>query len=321
MKKNDYFLHFIIISSAELGQRVDNFLLKNFKSVPKSRIYCLIRKGAVLVNKKIIKPKYKLQIGDELRIPHIRNYNNKNSIFYYNNINKVSTLIDAIIYEDDYLLAINKPAGTVVHGCSGINFGIIESMRFLRPDLHFLELVHRLDRDTSGVLLLAKKRSSLHSLHKQLRIKGVKKNYIALVRGKWKSNIKIVTVPLLKNNSAKGENIVHINNAGKQSETRFKVAEIFTFATLVNINPITGRTHQIRVHSNYAGHPIAFDDRYGDIKFNKKIKECGLNRLFLHAKSISFKHPYNGKILIIEAPIDDILNKCLMNLRNYYKDQ
>lgn len=318
MKKNYYFLHFIIISAAEAGQRVDNFIIKNFKNVPKSRIYCIVRKGAVRVNKKRIKPKYKLQIGDELRIPPIRNYDNKNSIFYYNNINKVSTLIDAIIYEDDHLLAINKPAGTVVHGCS---LGIIESMRTLRPDLNFLELVHRLDRDTSGVLILAKKRSALHYLHKQLRIKLVKKNYIALVRGQWKSHIKIVNVPLLKNSSSRGEHIVHINNAGKQSETRFKVAERFTFATLVNINPITGRTHQIRVHSKYAGHPIAFDDRYGDIKFNKKIKECGLNRLFLHSNSMSFKHPYNDKILIIEAPIDDILNKCLLNLRTYYKEQ
>ena len=217
----------------------------------------------------------------------------------------MAALADVILYEDDHILVLNKPSGTAVHGGSGLSFGVIEGLRALRPEARFLELVHRLDRDTSGVLLVAKKRSALRSLHEQLREKGMQKDYLALVRGQWQSHVKSVQAPLLKNILQSGERIVRVSQEGKPSETRFKVEERYAFAT-----------HQIRVHTLHAGHPIAFDDRYGDREFDKQLAGTGLSRLFLHAAALKFTHPGTGEVMRIEAPMDNQLKHCLQVLRN-----
>ncbi|AIN47359.1 23S rRNA pseudouridine(955/2504/2580) synthase RluC [Candidatus Palibaumannia cicadellinicola] len=316
---HNYSIHFITISIHNAGQRLDNFLRTQLKGVPKSLIYRLVRKGQVQVNKKKSKPQYKLQSGDELRIPPVRQKDNKPLVSP--RLGKVAVLTKALLYEDDHLLILNKPSGTAVHSGCRLSFGIIEGLRALWPNATFLELVHRLDRDTSGVLLIAKKRSALRLMHEQLRMKSIKKDYLALVRGQWQSHMKAVEAPLMKNILASGERIVRVSNDGKLSKTYFQVEERFTFATLVKASPVTGRTHQIRVHSQYTGHPIAFDDRYGDRKFDHQLKSCGLNRLFLHAVALSFKHPASGERLRIEAPLDESLRNCLLYLRTYHKEK
>ena len=266
------------------------------------------------VNKGRIKPEYKLQTGDIVRVPPVR-VAEKNDASISKNLNKVAALENQILFEDDCLIVLNKPSGIAVHGGSGLNFGVIEALRALRPEAHFLELVHRLDRDTSGILLIAKKRSALRNLHEQLRVKTVQKDYLALVRGQWQSHVKVVQAPLLKNELSSGERIVRVSEQGKPSETRFSIEERYTNATLVKASPVTGRTHQIRVHTQYAGHPIALDDKYGDKDFDKQMSELGLNRLFLHAFSIRFDHPKNGETLRFNAPLDHKMKAILQKLR------
>ncbi|ACY84943.1 23S rRNA pseudouridine(955/2504/2580) synthase RluC [Edwardsiella piscicida] len=304
----------VTIAADEAGQRIDNFLRNQLKGVPKSMIYRIVRKGEVRVNKKRIKPEYKLEAGDQVRIPPVR-VAERDEAPVSARLDKVAALNDCILYEDDYLLVLNKPSGTAVHGGSGLSFGVIEGLRALRPEARFLELVHRLDRETSGVLLVAKKRSALRSLHEQLREKGMQKDYLALVRGQWQSHCKVVQAPLLKNTLQSGERVVRVNAEGKPSETRFKVEERFANATLVKASPVTGRTHQIRVHTLHAGHPIAFDDRYGDRDFDRELADTGLNRLFLHAAALRFVHPHSGETLRVEAPLDAALRHCLSVLR------
>lgn len=311
---NNTSVKLVTIAADEAGQRIDNFLRNQLKGVPKSMIYRIVRKGEVRVNKKRIKPEYKLQPGDEVRIPPVR-IAERDEAPVSAKLDKVAALNDCIIFEDDYLLVLNKPSGTAVHGGSGLSFGVIEGLRALRPEARFLELVHRLDRETSGVLLVAKKRSALRALHEQLRMKGMQKDYLALVRGQWQSHCKVVQAPLLKNILQSGERIVRVNAEGKPSETRFKVEERFENATLVKASPVTGRTHQIRVHTLHAGHPIAFDDRYGDREFDSELKGTGLDRLFLHAAALRFEHPNTGEIMRVEAPLDKKLRHCLDVLR------
>ena len=306
---------FITISEENEAQRIDNFLITYLKGVPKSMIYRILRKGEVRVNKKRIKPEYKLAIGDEVRIPPIR-VSEKTVFEISTKLNKVADLEKAIIYEDDVILAINKPSGIAVHGGSGLSFGVIEGLRALRPEAKFLELVHRIDRETSGILLIAKKRSALKSLHEQLRLKQMQKNYLALVKGNWPSECKVVQAPLLKNVLKSGERVVKVNAEGKPSETRFKVEERFGFATLVKASPVTGRTHQIRVHTQYANHPIAFDDRYGDSQFDALLADSKLNRLFLHAANVKFIHPKTLQEMQLHAPLDDVLQNCLTKIRD-----
>ncbi|WP_311755209.1 23S rRNA pseudouridine(955/2504/2580) synthase RluC [Proteus terrae] len=308
-------VQFVTIDGDEAGQRIDNFLLARLKGVPKSMIYRIIRKGEVRVNKGRIKPEYKINAGDSIRIPPVR-VSEKEEIAVSPKLDKVSALADCILYEDDHLMLINKPSGTAVHGGSGLSFGVIEGLRALRPEARFLELVHRLDRDTSGVLLIAKKRSALRALHEQLRLKQMQKDYLALVRGQWQSHTKVVQAPLLKNILQSGERVVKVSNEGKPSETSFKVEERFEFATLVKASPVTGRTHQIRVHTLHAGHPIAFDDRYGDRDFDAQLVGTKLKRLFLHASSLTFTHPSTGEQMRIEAPMDNQLRHCLQVLRS-----
>ena len=304
----------LTISEDEAGQRIDNYLLAKLKGVPKSLIYRILRKGEVRVNKGRIKPEYKLQNGDVVRVPPVR-VSEKNTTPISKNLNKVASLESHILFEDDYLLVLNKPSGIAVHGGSGMNFGVIEALRALRPEARFLELVHRLDRDTSGILLVAKKRSALRNLHEQLRVKTVQKDYLALVRGQWQSHVKVVQAPLLKNELASGERIVKVSEQGKPSETRFAIEERYQNATLVKASPVTGRTHQIRVHTQYAGHPIALDDKYGDKEFDKYMQDLGLNRLFLHAFSIRFEHPKTGETLRFNAQLDEKMKTILKKLR------
>ena len=307
-------VQFLTISDDEAGQRIDNYLLNKLKGVPKSLIYRIVRKGEVRINKGRIKPEYKLQAGDILRIPPVHT-SEKAQPPISNKLNKVNQLENQIIFEDDYLLAINKPSGIAVHGGSGLSFGVIEALRALRPEARFLELVHRLDRDTSGILLIAKKRSVLRHLHEQLRIKTIQKDYLALVRGQWQSHCKVVQAPLLKNELSGGERIVRVSEQGKPSETRFSIEERYIAATLIKASPITGRTHQIRVHTQYAGHPIALDDKYGDAEFDRQMRELGLDRLFLHAFSLCFEHPKTGETLRLNAPLDGKMKNILQKLR------
>ncbi|RBW66477.1 23S rRNA pseudouridine(955/2504/2580) synthase RluC [Vibrionales bacterium C3R12] len=305
-------VQFVDIDDDMAGQRIDNFLRNQLKSIPKSMIYRIVRKGEVRVNKKRIKAEYKLKAGDIVRIPPVTIEEKTEDNVPNTKLNKVSELEHMIIFEDDHMLILNKPSGTAVHGGSGLKFGAIEALRALRPDARFLELVHRIDRDTSGILLVAKKRSALRHLQAQFREKTVQKYYFALVMGAWKSSCKVVNAPLLKNEV---NSIVRVNPNGKASETRFKVLEKFADATLVQASPITGRTHQIRVHCQYAGHPIAWDDRYGDRRFDAYTGKVGLGRLFLHAANIKFVHPGSDEKMDISAPMEKRLEEALTGLR------
>lgn len=289
-------------------QRIDNFLTGKLKGVPKSKIYRIVRKGEVRVNKKRVKPEYKLAIGDIVRVPPIRTTVKEESNV---NLNRVASLESHIIFEDDRLIIFNKPSGLAVHGGSGLNFGVIEGLRALRADHQFLELVHRLDRDTSGCLVIAKKRSALRDLHEQLRNKQVDKRYHALVSGEWPAHQFKVSAPLQKNVLKSGERLVTVSEEGKASETRFRILQKFSRSTLVEASPITGRTHQIRVHCLHAGHPIAMDNKYGDEVFDAHLKKLKFSRLFLHAKSISFIHPVTKERLRFEADYDDSLQQLI----------
>ncbi|MXR68551.1 23S rRNA pseudouridine(955/2504/2580) synthase RluC [Shewanella sp. JBTF-M18] len=304
----------VTIDEDHLGQRIDNFLVTKLKGVPKSMIYRIVRKGEVRVNKKRIKPEYKLQDGDVVRIPPVRVSSNDDKPGPSAKLTKVSQLEGRILFEDKALIVLNKPAGIAVHGGSGVDFGVIEAMRSLRPQQKFLELVHRLDKETSGVLLIAKKRSALKHLHDQLRYKKMQKDYQALVRGEWQKHDKVINAPLLKLTLKSGERIVRVNQEGKPSETRFKIMQRYQGVTLVQASPVTGRTHQIRVHCQYAGHPIACDEKYSEQKFDDAMRQLGLNRLFLHAAQLKFTHPVTEEVMQVKAPLDSALQELLNKL-------
>ncbi|MGF1720243.1 23S rRNA pseudouridine(955/2504/2580) synthase RluC [Vibrio kyushuensis] len=306
-------VQFVDIDEDMAGQRIDNFLRNQLKNLPKSMVYRIVRKGEVRVNKKRIKAEYKLQAGDIVRIPPVTLEEKDDDPVISTKLNKVAQLESNIIFEDDHLLILNKPSGLAVHGGSGLKFGAIEALRALRPTARFLELVHRIDRDTSGILLVAKKRSALRHLQAQFREKTVKKFYFALVMGQWKGTCKVINAPLLKNEV---NSIVRVNPKGKASETRFKIIEKFDDATLIQASPITGRTHQIRVHAQYAGHPIAWDDRYGDRRFDAYTGKCGLDRLFLHAANIKFIHPSTEDSVDISAPMEAKLERVIKSLKS-----
>ncbi|MGO1296002.1 MAG: 23S rRNA pseudouridine(955/2504/2580) synthase RluC [Vibrio sp.] len=308
-------VEFVEIDEDMAGQRIDNFLRNQLKTIPKSMIYRIVRKGEVRVNKKRVKAEYKLAAGDVVRVPPVtlQTDDTKQDAPVSTKLNKVAELEQRIIFEDDHMLILNKPSGTAVHGGSGLKFGAIEALRALRPEARFLELVHRIDRDTSGILLIAKKRSALRHLQAQFREKTVRKYYFALVMGQWKSSCKMVKAPLLKNDV---NSIVRVNPNGKASETRFKILEKFKDATLLQASPVTGRTHQIRVHTQYAGHPIAWDDRYGDPRFDAYTAQFGIQRLFLHAANIQFVHPGSNEKMDISAPLEERLEQALSRLRN-----
>ncbi|CDZ92843.1 23S rRNA pseudouridine(955/2504/2580) synthase RluC [Pseudomonas saudiphocaensis] len=300
------------VSPELAGQRIDNFLRTQLKGVPKTLIYRILRKGEVRVNKGRIKPEYKLQAGDVVRVPPLRMAERDEDVPLAQGL--LDRLEAAIVYEDNALIVLNKPSGIAVHGGSGLSFGVIEALRQLRPDARELELVHRLDRDTSGLLMIAKKRSMLRHLHQALRGDGVDKRYMALVRGRWETGTKQVNAPLLKNTLRSGERMVEVTDEGKEALTLFRVLRRFgDFATLVEARPITGRTHQIRVHARHAGHAIAGDNKYGDEEFSGLIRELGGKRLFLHACALRVTLPDGGE-LSLEAPVDETWARTLERL-------
>ena len=294
------------------GQRIDNYLRAQLKGVPKTLVYRILRKGEVRVNKGRIKPDYKLQAGDVIRVPPLRLAERDEPAPLAQGL--LERLEAAIVYEDKALIVLNKPACIAVHGGSGLNYGVIEAFRQLRPESKDIELVHRLDRDTSGLLMIAKKRSMLRHLHEALRGDGVDKRYLALVRGSWPAVKKQVRAPLMKSNLRSGERMVEVNVEGKDALTLFRVVRRFgEFATLVEASPVTGRTHQIRVHARHAGHAIAGDSKYGDDDFTREVRELGGKRLFLHAHALRVPLPEGGE-LKLEAPVDDMWVQTLERL-------
>lgn len=314
---------FASIDADQAGQRLDNFLMARLKGVPKSRIYNAIRKGEVRVNKGRTKPEYKLMSGDEIRIPPIRVAEEKEQVKASYQTQRL--LSDSILYEDEGLLVINKPAGMAVHGGSGVSLGLIETLRQMRPDARYLELVHRLDRDTSGCIMVAKKRSYLRFLQAALReksqqetLKGdVRKTYQALVIGQWPANKKRIDVPLLKMELNQDERIVKVHPEGKSSLTEFSVLARFQGFTLIEAKPITGRTHQIRVHAQYAGHSLVGDEKYGHDETNNRMRELGFKRLFLHASALSFYLPGATDMIEVKAPLPPDLAKPLSQLESF----
>lgn len=304
--------YFVTVGENHENQRIDNFLMREIKGLPKSHLYRIVRKGEVRVNKKRIKPDYKVQVGDEIRIPPLRLGPSPKVTSPNENLQKI--LESRILYEDKSLLIINKPAGIAVHGGSGISLGLIEALRFMRPKETALELVHRLDRETSGCLLLAKKPGVLKELHEMLRTGGVEKCYLALVKGYWPKNLHIVDESLKKFQLQSGERMVNVDASGKSSVTEFRVLQRFADTTLVEAKPLTGRTHQIRVHALHVGHPVIGDEKYGDKEFNKQYRQLGCKRLFLHSSKVSFTLPSTGQKLAFEAPLDPDLKEFLQGI-------
>lgn len=303
----------LTVDEQSVGQRVDNFLLRILKGVPKSRVYRALRSGEVRVNKKRVKAEYKLLMGDQVRVPPISVAGSTAPEAPSKGITEL--LESRILYEDNKLLVLNKPSGLAVHGGSGVNLGLIEALRFLRPQCPHLELVHRIDKETSGCLVLAKKRSVLLDLHEQLRSGQMNKQYLALLEGTWQGKEHVIEAPLRKNILSSGERQVRVSAEGKPSKTIFWVKERFENATLVVAKPVTGRTHQIRVHAQFVGHPILGDERYGVAQVNQQAKKAGLKRLFLHAHSIEFVEPGTDKKRKFEAPLDTDLKAVLKNIR------
>ena len=294
----------IEVSDAESGQRLDNFLLRKLSGVPKTRIYRAIRKGEVRVDKGRAKPERKLSAGEVIRIPPIGSVEAPTKAEAPARWNQ--RIAQSLIYEDKGLIIVNKPTGLAVHGGSGIDFGLIETLRQQRLEQPYLELVHRLDRDTSGLVMIAKRASVLRELHDLLRNDGIDKRYLALVAGKWPSHLARVQAKLGKSALSSGERMVRVDASGKPSITDFRIVERLAGATLVEAKPITGRTHQIRVHAQHAGHPILGDVKYSDDGQLAVAKDAGLRRLFLHAYSLRFE--LGGKTIEVRAELDEELS-------------
>lgn len=306
---------FELIDEDQAGQRLDNFLMARLKGVPKSKVYNVIRKGEVRVNKGRAKPDYKLAGGDEIRIPPIRVAEREPVAKPSNVMTKL--LESSILFENEGLLVINKPPGLAVHGGSGVSLGLIETLRQMRPDARYLELIHRLDRDTSGCIMIAKKRSMLRHLQAALREKsasGITKIYQALVIGQWPASCRRVDAPLLKLEVANDERIVRVHADGKPSLTEFKLLRSFSDCSLVEARPITGRTHQIRVHAQYMGHSLVGDEKYGDDEFNKSMRLLGVKRLFLHAAELGFYLPDAKEKTFVRAPLTADLDEVISRL-------
>ncbi|MBP6683258.1 MAG: 23S rRNA pseudouridine(955/2504/2580) synthase RluC [Halioglobus sp.] len=306
-------VHNLSVGEDSAGQRLDNYLVRELKGVPKTRLYRALRKGEIRVNKGRVKADYRLVAGDSVRIPPLRRPSPSEPSpvprFWAQQIGL------RVVYEDDSLLVINKPSGIAVHGGSGLSFGLIESLRQLRPADRYLELVHRLDRDTSGLIMIARRPAMLRELHRQLREDAVDKRYLALVAGKWPASLRVVEAPLEKNVLQSGERMVRVAREGKRSVTEFTVVERFDGATLVEAKPVTGRTHQIRVHARHAGFPLLGDDKYSDERSAALTRALGLQRLFLHACSLRLLLPESGP-LVLEAALDPDLEEILTKLRN-----
>ncbi len=306
-------IQYLDVNVDDSGQRLDNYLMRQLKGVPKTRLYKAIRKGEVRVNKGRVKADYRLVAGDRIRIPPLRQADPAQSAplpRYWARLLQQRT-----VYEDGDLLVINKPSGLAVHGGSGLNFGLIEGLRQMRPEDHYLELVHRLDRDTSGLIMIARRSSILRELHRQLREDEVDKRYYALVAGNWPRNLRQVEAPLEKNVLKSGERMVRVSKEGRRAITRFSVVERFDGMTLIEAKPVTGRTHQIRVHAQHAGCPILGDEKYSNERADGLAARLGLKRLFLHARELRFRLPNTG-LLELVAPLDSDLETILDKVRN-----
>lgn len=294
------------------GQRLDNFLLRELKGVPKGHVYRLLRTGQVRINGKRIRAEYRLRAGDDVRLPPVRQ--SEHQELEVPGSRQLARLAAAILYEDAQILVINKPPGMPVHGGSGISFGVIEMLRGLRPGERSLDLVHRLDRDTSGCLVVARKRSALRALHQAMRGGEVEKHYLALLAGEWTGGPRRITLALQKNVLQSGERRVRVVAGGKPSETWFRPVRHFAGAALMDVALGTGRTHQIRVHAAAMDHPVLGDDKYGNREANRHFRSLGLKRMFLHATSIAFVHPVTGERLEVHAPLEDALQVLLERL-------
>lgn len=300
----------LTIDEGSEGQRIDNYLLKLLKGVPKSHIYRILRKGEVRANKKRVDATYRLVLGDVVRVPPVQTARREPA----NTQPVAAKLSHCTIFEDSALLVINKPSGMAVHGGSGISRGVIEQLRLERPELKFLELAHRLDRETSGVLLLAKKRSALVKLHEAMREGAMDKFYFALVKGNWPDARRHVKLPLHKYLTPEGERRVSVREDGQASHTIFSLKQQWDGLSLLEAELKTGRTHQIRVHLSHLGFPIAGDDKYGDFPWNKELQRQGLKRMFLHAHRAVIRHPLTGETLTLEAPLPQELERFLLSL-------
>jgi 23S rRNA pseudouridine955/2504/2580 synthase len=303
--------YFVTITEEDAGQRIDNFLLRTCKGVPKSHIYRILRSGEVRVNKGRIDQLYRLEAGDVVRIPPVRVAEKSTAA--------VPAAEFAILHEDSHLLVIDKPCGVAVHGGSGVSFGVIEQLRASRPDAKFLELVHRLDRETSGLLMLAKKRSALTNLHEQMRDGLTDKRYLTMVGGDWKNARQHIKLPLHKYTTAEGERRVCVQAGGMESHTVFSLLRKFHGFALLEAELKTGRTHQIRVHLASSGFPILGDDKYGDFALNRVLLKAdatrgALKRMFLHAHQITFSHPETGKPMTLNAPLPGECERFLVSL-------
>jgi 23S rRNA pseudouridine955/2504/2580 synthase len=295
------------------GQRLDNFLLRVLKGVPRTHIYRLLRKGEVRVNSKRAKPDQRVATGDRIRLPPVRRPDPSATAGSRPASQSLQDLLTAaIVYEDKDLLVLNKPAGVAVHGGSGMSHGVIEALRAARPDFAELDLVHRLDRDTSGCLIVAKRRSALRDLHAQLRDGTTEKLYLALVCGKWNLGHKRIELALATGERRSGERHVAVRGHGQMAVSTFRPVQFFgNVASLMEVSIDTGKTHQIRVHAAYAGHPVAGDDKYGDREKNAVLRQYGLNRMFLHAASIGVNRPGTHEPLHVSAPLGDDLRAVL----------
>ena len=297
----------VTIDAERAGQRIDNYLRGELPGVPKGRLYRLLRKGEVRVNGGRIRAEYKLLEGDEVRIPpaHVRTEGAPPSD------RQATNMLDRVLFEDKRLLVLNKPAGVAVHGGSGISHGVIELLRHARPDLKDLALAHRIDRETSGCLVMAKRRSALRDLHERFREGRVEKNYLALVVGDWQLGDQLIDAPLHVHHRQNGERHVVVSGEhGKPAQTRVSLSRTYGKYSLLQCAPLTGRTHQIRVHLDHTEHPILGDERYGDDDANRKAKKFGLKRLFLHAQSIAFPDD-SGNDMHFTAPLAEDLENFL----------
>lgn len=298
-------VRYLDVTAGADGQRLDNYLITQLKGAPKTLVYRIIRKGEVRVNKKRAKAETRLQTGDQVRVPPIRLTEKASETPVGDSLRQL-LLGEAVCFENEALLVLNKPAGLAVHGGSGVRVGLIEALRQVRPELDFLELVHRLDKDTSGCILLAKSRKALNQLQDQLRGKKLGKFYQAWVLGSWPVDLREVDAPIDRASSPSGERLMRIADPGegKRSLTRFKILKRAGSLTLIEAEPVTGRTHQIRVHARHAGFPLLGDPKYGDEVTNAVFRKGGISRMFLHARRLAFDDPETGRRLTIEAAAD-----------------
>ena len=295
-------VQWIEVSDDEAGQRIDNYLLARLKGVPKSHIYRVLRSGEVRVNSGRVDASRKVAAGDRIRVPPIR-------VAERDAPEPAPHFKLPILFEDEHLVALDKPSGIAVHGGSGIAHGVIESLRAMRPQARFLELAHRLDRETSGVLLVAKKRSALVALHEDLRERAMDKRYLVAVKGRFRNKMQRVQVALAKRTTAAGEKHVSVSDAGQSAETVFRRLARGERFSMLEAELLTGRTHQIRVHLAHLHHPVLGDDKYGDFELNRALRKEGLKRMFLHAAKLTLKHPATGAELVLEAPLPGDLAK------------